>query len=257
MISFAAMALLGFLLGMRHALDPDHVIAVTTIVSTQRSVAKAGLIGTMWGIGHTVTIFLVGSAIIIFNLVIPPRLGLSMELAVGGMLILLGLMTLTGATQRLQQKFGTHGPHGDSFPADNEQDSPALRLDNDPANPSAFERVLRSLGLYNVFRPLIVGIVHGLAGSAAVALLVMTTIHDPWLSIAYLLLFGFGTIAGMALITAVTSIPFIKTAGRFSGLNRTIRVASGLISLGFGLFVAYEIGVVQGLFTAHPQWVPR
>jgi high-affinity nickel permease len=257
LISFAAMALLGFLLGMRHALDPDHVIAVTTIVSTQRSVAKAGLIGTMWGIGHTVTILAVGSAIILFNLAIPPRLGLSMELAVGGMLILLGLLTLTGTTTRLQQRFGAHAAHVDLWRRDREHGEHASPSDDKTGHRSVIERVLRGLGLYNMLRPLIVGIVHGLAGSAAVALLVMTTIHDPWLSVAYLLLFGLGTIGGMVLITAVTSIPFIKTADRFSGLNRGIRVASGLISLGFGLFLAYEIGIVQGLFTKHPQWVPR
>jgi high-affinity nickel-transport protein len=117
--------------------------------------------------------------------------------------------------------------------------------------------VLRGFGFYNLFRPLLVGIVHGLAGSAAVALLVMTTIRDPWLSTAYLLLFGLGTIAGMVLITAVISTPFIHTARRFSHLNRVITVASGVVSLAFGLFIAYEIGIVQGLFSQHPQWVPR
>jgi high-affinity nickel-transport protein len=85
----------------------------------------------------------------------------------------------------------------------------------------------------------------------------MTTIHDPWLSIAYLLLFGLGTIAGMVLITAVISTPFIHTARRFARMNRIITVASGILSLAFGLFVAYQIGIVQGLFSRHPQWVPR
>ena len=227
MISFAAIAMLGFLLGMRHALDPDHVIAVTTIVSTERSIAKAGLIGTVWGLGHTVTIFIVGSAIIIFNVVIPPRLGLSMEFAVGAMLILLGLLTLTGIMQRMQAKFAL-------APAES-----------------------NGIGLYNLLRPLLVGIVHGLAGSAAVALLAMAAIRAPWVSVAYLLLFGLGTIAGMILITAAISTPFIHTARRYSGLNRGLTVASGLISLVLGLFVSYRIGFVQGLFGSHPHWVPQ
>jgi high-affinity nickel-transport protein len=221
------MAMLGFVLGMRHALDPDHVVAITTIVSTERSVGKAGLIGTMWGLGHTVTIFIVGSAIIIFNIVIPPRLGLSLELAVGGMLILLGLLTLTGMVQRMQQKFTMPTGHRKAF------------------------------GLYNLLRPLLVGIVHGLAGSAAVALLAMAAIRVPWISVAYLLLFGLGTIAGMILITAAISTPFIHTAHRYSHLNRGLTLASGLISLGLGLFVSYRIGFVQGLFGSHPQWVPQ
>ena len=87
---------IGFLLGMRHATDPDHVIAVTTIVSRQRSIRHAGMIGMLWGLGHTITILLVGAAIIMFNLVIPPRIGLTMELAVGLMLIFLGVINLTG-----------------------------------------------------------------------------------------------------------------------------------------------------------------
>jgi ABC-type nickel/cobalt efflux system permease component RcnA len=87
----------GFLLGIRHATDPDHVIAVTTIVSRQRSIRHAGLIGILWGLGHTITILLVGAAIILYNVVIPPRMGLSMELAVGLMLVFLGVMNLTGS----------------------------------------------------------------------------------------------------------------------------------------------------------------
>ena len=92
---------LGLLLGMRHSTDPDHVVAVSTIVSKQRSIRQAGLIGTIWGLGHTLTIFAVGSLIILFGVVIPPRLGLSMEFSVALMLILLGVLNLTGVMQRL------------------------------------------------------------------------------------------------------------------------------------------------------------
>ena len=100
-------------------------------------------------------------------------------------------------------------------------------------------------------RPLIVGIVHGLAGSAAVALLVLTTIHDPGLAVFYLLIFGAGTIVGMMLMTMVISLPF----GWVS--PRGLRIASGAISLAFGLFIAYRIGIVDGLFTGHPHWTPE
>src|SRR5215813_11158040 len=96
MISFLSIIALGFFLGMRHATDPDHVIAVTTILSRQQTLSRAAMVGAFWGLGHTVTIFLVGAAIILFDLVIPPRLGLSMELSVGVMLIVLGLMNVVG-----------------------------------------------------------------------------------------------------------------------------------------------------------------
>jgi sulfite exporter TauE/SafE len=116
---------------------------------------------------------------------------------------------------------------------------------------------VKSFGLYNALRPLVIGIVHGLAGSAAVALLVMTTIRDPWRAITYLLLFGIGTIAGMMIITAVIAMPFAFTVRRFSGWNRGMAVASGLLSLAFGLFLSYQIGFVDGLFTTHPLWTPH
>src|SRR5271156_5086219 len=90
---------------MRHATDPDHVVAVTTIVTKQRGIAKAGLIGVLWGLGHTLTIFVVGTMIILFQVTIPPRIGLSMEFAVAAMLILLGVLNLTGTLRWLQERF--------------------------------------------------------------------------------------------------------------------------------------------------------
>jgi len=96
MTEVITVVLLGFFLGMRHATDPDHVIAVTTIVSRQRTIRAAAAIGILWGVGHTLTIMGVGGAIILFGLVVPPRLGLSLELAVALMLIVLGILALTG-----------------------------------------------------------------------------------------------------------------------------------------------------------------
>jgi high-affinity nickel-transport protein len=120
-----------------------------------------------------------------------------------------------------------------------------------------FDRQFGQLGFYQVVRPLVVGLVHGLAGSAAVALLVLTTIRSPKWAIVYLLVFGVGTIAGMMLITGAMVLPFAYADKRFAPLNRGLRVASGLISVAFGLFLVYEIGIVNGLFTNHPKWTPH
>src|SRR6266481_250965 len=95
MVSFLSIMAVGFFLGMRHATDPDHVIAVTTIVARQRSLTRAALTGAFWGLGHTLTIFVVGAAIILFDVVIPARIGLSMEFSVALMLIFLGVMNVT------------------------------------------------------------------------------------------------------------------------------------------------------------------
>lgn len=102
-----------------------------------------------------------------------------------------------------------------------------------------------------------VGVVHGLAGSAAVALLVLGTIPNPMWATAYLLLFGIGAIAGMVLITAVIGVPFAYTAAHLVRFNWYLGVASGVLSLGFGLFLVYQIGFVDGLFTSHPRWIPQ
>jgi high-affinity nickel-transport protein len=258
----------GFLLGIRHATDPDHVIAVTTIVSRQRSIRHAGLIGILWGLGHTITILLVGAAIILYNVVIPPRMGLSMELAVGLMLVFLGVMNLTGVTQWVTDRFTpghdargilhSHSHrHGESVHTHIHGHGPEAHFHLDEKPQGSFETALERVGLYQILRPLAVGIVHGLAGSAAVALLVLTTIRDPRWAIVYLLVFGVGTIAGMLLITMIIGAPFAYTGKRFINFHRGLGVASGLISVAFGLFVMVQIGVVDGLFTASPHWTPH
>jgi high-affinity nickel permease len=243
MTSFALIALLGFVLGMRHATDPDHVIAVSTIVSRQRGIAKAGLIGAIWGLGHTLTIFVVGIAIILFKIAIPVRLGLSMELAVGVMLVLLGVLNLTGVLQRLMLRLKLMPDRAQQQDVDISESSEGSGR--------------YSVGIWHLLRPLAVGIVHGLAGSAAVALLVMTTIRDPRWEIAYLLIFGFGTVVGMMLITALIAVPFAYTSRRFSAWNHGMVYASGLLSVCFGLFISYQTGIAGGLFTSHPHWTPH
>jgi ABC-type nickel/cobalt efflux system permease component RcnA len=276
MITLLSIIALGFFLGMRHATDPDHVIAVTTIVSRQRSIRHAALIGILWGLGHTITIFLVGSAIILFGVAIPPKLGLTMELSVGLMLVLLGVLNLTGFTRWITETFtpqsrdaqGHVHPHvhshahthqqGDFVHAHPHHHEPEKHGHAEEATPVGWmDRIFGQLGLYQALRPLAVGLVHGLAGSAAVALLVLTTIRDPRWAIAYLLVFGVGTIAGMMLITAAIALPFKYSQSRFARLNRGLALASGIISIAFGIFIVYQMGYVNGIFTNHPHWTPE
>lgn len=265
MLSLLSVILLGFFLGMRHATDADHVVAVATIVSRQRTIWGGALIGTLWGIGHTLTMVVVGAAIIVFNVVIPPRIGLSTEFAVALMLVLLGVLTLTGRMQRITESLSraprdpqvhshphAHGDYVHSHPHGHRPGAHGHAEDVTPV--ARLDRILGRLGIYQVLRPLIVGVVHGLAGSAAIALLVLTTIRNPVWATAYLLIFGVGTIVGMMLVTGLMALPFAYTARRFSGLNRHLATASGLLSLGFGLWLAYQIGVVDGLFTSYPRW---
>jgi len=233
--SFVGIVLLGLFLGMRHSTDPDHVIAVSTIASRERSIGQGAMIGVLWGVGHTFTIFVVGSAIILFNVAIPPRVGLSMEFSVALMLILLGVLNLTGAIRWLSEKFG----------------SPSTSTESALDGP--LDRLMNRYGSWQVFRPLVVGLVHGLAGSAAVALLVLSTIRSPLWAIAYLLVFGMGTVVGMMLMTSAMAIPVAWTGKHF----RYLSPLSGIVSTAFGLFLAYQIGFVDGLFRAGVHWTPQ
>jgi high-affinity nickel permease len=266
MLALFSIIVLGFFLGMRHATDPDHVIAVTTIVSRQRSIKHAAVIGALWGVGHTLTILLVGSAIIVFGLVIPPRVGLTMELSVGVMLILLGILNLSGIMQWVTEtctpaSLSAHSrdhSHGDYIHTHSHSHVPEIHGHAKTATPVGWlDRTFGRVGLYQILRPLAVGIVHGLAGSAAVALLVLTTIRVLSLAVVYLLVFGLGTIAGMMLITAAIAVPFAVSAPRFSRLNRGLSIASSMISFAFGIFIVYQMGFASGLFIGHPNWNPR
>jgi high-affinity nickel-transport protein len=265
-----SLLLLGFFLGMRHATDADHVVAIATIVSRQRTLRGSAMIGAAWGVGHTITIMAVGGAIILFGVAIPPRLGLSMEFAVGIMLFLLGVLTLTGAGRivrmagrghshepRLSADAHAHGDYVHSHIHGHDQEDHGHPEDRTPIawlDRSAFGYAT----LYQWLRPFVVGLVHGLAGSAAVALLVLTIIRDPVWAMGYLLLFGVGTIGGMMLITLGLSAPFALTSFKLTRLNWQLRVASGLISFVFGLFLIYDLGFAQGgLFTDSPSWAPH
>lgn len=257
MVNFLSIIALGFFLGMRHATDPDHVIAVTTIVSRERQISKSAWIGIFWGIGHTLTIFVVGAGIILFDLVIPARVGLSMELAVGLMLIVLGVFNVTSFFRALPTQGHSHPhSHGDYVHTHPHSHAPEAHSHSADGTPLAkIDRMLMSFR-YRPIRPLVIGIVHGLAGSAAVALLVLASIHNAKWAIAYLLVFGVGTIAGMMLITMsiASSFRLVRGGPRFF---RRIALASGVLSIGFGLLVAYQICIGNGLLTSHPHWVPQ
>ncbi|HVZ33171.1 MAG TPA: high-affinity nickel-transport family protein [Polyangiaceae bacterium] len=231
-----ATLLLGFLLGMRHATDADHVVAVSTIVTRERTTRAAMLVGALWGLGHALTLFLVGGAIVLFGVVIPTRLGLSMELCVAVMLVSLGMLNVTGALRGVQG--AEHGRTHLHAPG-----SPESRR-------SRFTRT-------GVARFLIVGIVHGLAGSAAVALLVLATIRETKWALLYLLVFGGGTVLGMLSLTSAMALPLAAAARRFPRFEAKLARATGLVSIAFGLVLAYQIGFVDGLFLPHPIWTPE
>jgi sulfite exporter TauE/SafE len=234
-MTLLAILALGFFLGMRHATDSDHVVAITTIVSRERTPRAALWIGALWGLGHSVTILLVGGAIVLCGWVIPPRVGLSMEMSVAVMLIVLGAMNLSSALSRIRQVAHSH-----AHPLQ-------------AATPGQEQHV----HVRGPLRPLAIGIVHGLAGSAAVALLVLATIKSASMAVLYLAIFGAGTVAGMMLLTLAMAVPISALSRRFDGLEVGLSRVTGLVSIAFGLFLAYQIGIGDGLLLGTPQWSPH
>ena len=269
-------AMLGLLMGMRHATDPDHVIAVTTIVSRERRLTAASRVGIVWGLGHTLTVLAVGAAIIIFKIAIPIRLGLAMEFAVAIVLMLLGLgafasfvqivvRRIAGTPRAVDQPlvhshahshgFGPHRhPHVHPDSGENHE-SDLVTLNHEHLLPTG------AMSSFAVRRPLIrsfgIGLVHGLAGSAAITLLVLGAIPQPLWATLYLAIFCLGTIVGMGLITTAIATPFAVAAQRMSWMHRGLVTGSGLLSFGFGLFLAYQLGIVDHLFGTTPIWTPR
>ncbi|HVY38605.1 MAG TPA: high-affinity nickel-transport family protein [Polyangia bacterium] len=220
-----ALLLLGVLMGMRHATDPDHVVAMTTIITREPRKRSAIAAGAAWGVGHTATILLFGGAIILCGAAIPPRLGLALEMVVALMLILLGAFNLVRRAPR-----GRH-PHVHAG-----------------AGPGA-GRGLR--------RGFFVGVVHGLAGSAAVALLVLSTIQSHGWALVYLAIFGAGTVLGMMTLTAAMTLSLAAVSRRSGAIDRALTALSGVASIAFGLVLCYRLTLVDGLFSELPRWTPR
>ena len=210
---------LGLVLGLRHAADADHVVAVTAIAARTRRVLPAMWLGVVWGIGHSLTLFAVGAGIIVFNWVVPPRVGLAMEFCVALALVVVGLLNL-----RARPDDGGFGHTHERPPAG---------------------------------RAFVVGVVHGLAGSAAVALLVLATVREPLLACGYLLVFALGTLLGMTLVTTGFALPVASAAQRWGGSQRVIRLATGALSLVFGVWLAWQIGWSDGLFRSVAHWSPH
>ena len=223
---------LGFLLGMGHALNADHVVAVSAMVSQHRSVRRASLVGILWGVGHTTTLLLTGVLVILFKVTVPARLALSMELGVGIVLVALGASVLGGyLTGRVHAHAHRHGGdlhvhfHSHAAGEGHEHEHPVL----------------------DYRRSVLVGMLHGLAGSAALMLLVLATIRTPALGLAYILIFGAGSILGMLGISSLLGLPFALMAERYVGIHRSLQIAVGAASVLYGAWIGVSVVISEGL----------
>jgi ABC-type nickel/cobalt efflux system permease component RcnA len=227
---------LGFVLGLKHALDADHLVAITTILSEKRGLFSSAIIGAVWGLGHTAALLAVGIVVLLLQAQIPERVALVMEFAVAIMLVLLGanLLRKIFLSKELHMHAHQHGGHFHAHPHVHE------RAEADEPHTHH--------GLQVSGKPFLIGLVHGMAGSAALMLLVLATIPSPIIGLLYIAIFGIGSVGGMLLMSAAISLPFAFTANKFLRLNFAVRALAGVFSIAFGIFMMYEIGFVDGLF---------
>jgi sulfite exporter TauE/SafE len=222
--------LFGFLLGVKHSLDADHIVAVTAIVCRSRSLLRSALVGVSWGAGHTLTLVAVGIAVLVFKLTIPDKLSLSLEFVVGVLLVLLGVpLVWRLMVSRLHVHLHQHG------------DKPHIHKHS--------HRDTSGHDHQHIRRPLLMGMIHGLAGSGAITLLVVSTMSSVAQGLVFILVFGVGSILGMMLFSGLIGIPFRLVAGLSMRLDLWVRGAAGLISTALGLFIMWQTAFVGGLFT--------
>lgn len=227
--SAVAVLIIGFLFGLYHAVEADHLAAVSAIVSEHKRVWTASIIGGFWGLGHTISLVAVGALVIFAKLQISESTEAWLEGIVGIMLVFLGLNALRKifTAEKIHAHSHEHGGHSHTH----------IHVHNDEAAEKSHHRFAP--------RTVAVGLVHGLAGSAGLMLLVLPTISSPAVAMFYLVIFGVGSIAGMMIMSVLMGLPLHFTAGRFDFLNKGIRVLAGLFSLAWGALLVNE-KLIQG-----------
>ena len=223
-LSTFSVLLIGFVLGLRHATEADHLAAVSTIVSEKKNLFTASIVGGLWGVGHTISLFAVGLIVIFLKLQISPAIESKLEACVGLMLVILGVNALRKLYQSEKIHAHTHEHDGHAHTHIHTHKNETSEISHHRFSP----------------RSVVVGMVHGLAGSAALMLLVVPTIQSTPVALLYILIFGVGSIGGMMVMSLLIGLPFHFTANRFDFLNKGIRLCAGVFSLLLGGSIIYE-----------------
>lgn len=230
---------LGFLIGMQHAMEADHVAAVASLATRNRSVGETTRQGLAWGAGHALTLFIFGGIIVVMDTLVPERFAQGLELAVGVMLLLLGA-DVFHRLFRERIHFHKHR-HGDSVHFHAHSHTSGLPHAEDSHQHEHLEKF--------PLRALFVGMMHGMAGSAALIILALNSVTSIGLGLLYIALFGLGSILGMAMLAMVISLPLRYSSRSFTWAHNGLKIAVGVITIGLGARLIYEVGFVQGLLT--------
>jgi hypothetical protein len=228
---------LGFLIGMRHAVEADHVATVASLVTRCQSLGESVRLGSIWGLGHTLTLFLFGSLVLLMDVMLPERLAQILEFSVGLMLVVLGIDVIRRVIRdRIHFHAHQHNNGIQHFHAHS-------HAEEGPHESSAHKHSHKKFPL----RALLIGMMHGMAGSAALIVLTLQTVTSPLTGLIYILLFGLGSVVGMALLSAIIMIPIRHSAKKVTWFYNGLQTIIGIGTLSLGAYIIFEIGIVEGL----------
>ncbi|WP_447977197.1 HoxN/HupN/NixA family nickel/cobalt transporter [Candidatus Nitrospira bockiana] len=230
-LEFLGILGLGFLLGARHAFDADHIAAVSTILARRPTLRASGFVGFCWGFGHTLMLLLVGVTVIVLNVTIPDAVAQGFEFGVGTMLVLLGGSL---AWSVYSDRWHLHRHEHDG--------TPHVHLHRHEHEDHGHRHWMRAS-----MRPVLVGMCHGLAGSAALMLMILSSIHSVWQGVAYIAVFGLGSVVGMVVIGVLISVPLVWSASFGARAHRYIQTTAGLASAALGVAIMIRIGLGEGV----------
>ena len=234
-ISILAVLSIGFVFGLKHATEVDHVVAVSTIVSQHRNVFHSALVGALWGVGHTVSLLVIGVVVLTLRVAIPERVSGWLELGVAVMIVCLGISALRRALRKnAEVHLHQHSHDGLSHTHVHFHEQETR---HEPASHTLHSHAVSRLG----WKPVLIGMMHGLAGSGALTLLVLTQISSPWIGLLYVATFGFGSIVGMLVMSGMIGLPFALASRKLTHFTRAIQTVAAVLSICFGIWYAYNV----------------
>ena len=241
-LSVMAILGLGLVFGLKHATEVDHVVAISTIVSRHKNVFRSAFVGALWGAGHTLSLMAIAILVLWFRIAIPERISGWLEFGVALMIIALGASALWRA-MRNNNHVHLHRHSHDGLSHTHVHFHEQGTKHNSDSSSQHSHRVSR-IG----WKPVMVGMMHGLAGSGALTLLVLTQISSVWVGLLYVLTFGFGSIAGMLLMSGLIGLPFALTSSKLTHAHQGLQTVAAILSICFGIWYAYRVGAAVLLF---------
>jgi len=241
-LSLLAVLSIGLIFGLKHATEVDHVVAISTIVSRHKNVFRSAVVGALWGAGHTVSLLIVGVIVLLLRVAIPERVSGWLEFGVALMIIGLGVSALWRAT-RANDEVHVH-QHSHNGLSHTHVHFHEHENKHNPKTAAAHTHAVSRIG----WKPVLVGMMHGLAGSGALTLLVLTQISSSLLGLIYVATFGVGSIVGMLLMSGLIGLPFAFTSGRLTHIHHGLQTAAAVFSICFGVWYAFKAGASANLF---------